>query len=480
MQERFIVAVDPGDSRISLTVSMVKDGVASVVHYAETPSQGIRHGTVFNPKKVCAPLCSLIHGAEEALDMEIHEVVIPYPRWKVSTEQISYSYKRTSPSDFISEEEIENLRMMALDDFRAELDPGLEIYGAVAQHFSTEDLFQVRESDIVGVTGEQVEGVYNVYYGAKKAVDNLDKVLSELNLSSRKYFLPEAVGDTVLVNDDKEQGVALIEIGGGVTSVSVFSLGVLRFYDSFPFGGKSVSTDIKLECGIPEALAENIKLGYGSCMPDRLYTLADKTLEIQGEGRSESQQLPVKYLAEVIGSRMREIASAALYLIGKSGYSDRLRSGIVLCGGGSEILSCSTLFAEMSGLDARINTVRNPLIITEGCPELSSPAAVSQLAMISLAAENTAINCAVTKEAPVEEEEDNNPEPTLFKEPIDEKPTDEEQKIADEIKKHRRDSKHPKNNGNRRTPISSWFKEFSQDLFNENIESGYQNTNDND
>lgn len=471
MQERFIVAVDPGDSRISLTVSMVKDGVASVVHYAEAPSQGIRHGTVFNPKKVCVPLGSLIKGAEEALDMEIHEVVIPYPRWKVSTESIEYSCERTSPSDFISEEEIENLRMMALDKFRAELDPGFEIYGAVAQHFSTEAHFQIKENDIVGVTGEEVTGTYNVYYGSKRAVDNLDKVLSELNLSSRKYFLPEATGETVLGGDDKEQGVALIEIGGGVTSVSIFSLGVLRFYDSFPFGGKSISTDIKLECKIPEALAENIKLGFGSCMPDRLYTIADKILDIQLEGHSESQQLPVKYLAEVIGSRMREIASAALYLIGKSGYSDRLRSGIVLCGGGSEILSCSALFAEMSGLDTRITAVRNPLIITEGCPELSAPSAVSQLAMISLAAENSMINCAVPKEAPIEEEvEDDTVEPTLFH--VD---TEEPPKPAVDDNKHQ-GSKGPKG------PKGPWglFKEWSQDLFNENIESGYKNTEDND
>lgn len=476
MQERFIVAVDPGDSRISLTVSMVKDGVASVVHYADAPSQGIRHGTIFNPKKVCVPLGSLIRGAEEALDMEIHEVVIPYPRWKVSTKQIRYNCKRTSPSDFISEEEIENLRMMALDDFKADLDPGFEIYGAVAQHFSTEDLFQVRENDIAGVTGEQVEGVYNVYYGSKRAVDNLDKVLCELNLSSRKYFLPEAIGDTILGNDDKEQGVALIEIGGGVTSVSVFNLGVLRFYDSFPFGGKSVSGDIKIECGIPEALAENIKLGYGSCMPDRLFTLADKTLEIQGEGRSESQQLPVKYLAEVIGSRMREIASAALYLIGKSGYSDRLRSGIVLCGGGAEILSCSALFAEMSGLDTRVAAVRHPLIITEGCPELSFPSAVSQLAMISIAAENAKINCATTKEAKIEEETIPGNEPTLFNdnEDIPPQPPIEDNKPQKPTKGDKGTPRRP-----RPTPMG-WFKELTQELFNENIESGYKNTEDNE
>ncbi len=471
MQERFIVAVDPGDSRISLTVSMVKDGVASVVHYAEAPSQGIRHGIVFNPKKVCTPLGSLIHGAEEVLDMEIHEVVIPYPRWKVSTKSIEYRCERTSPSDFISEEEIENLRMMALDKFRAELDPSFEIYGAVAQHFSTESLFQIKENDIVGVTGEVVTGTYNVYYGSKRAVDNLDKVLSELNISSRKYFLPEATGETILGSDDKEQGVALIEIGGGVTSVSVFSLGVLRFYDSFPFGGKSVSTDIKLECKIPEALAENIKLGFGSCMPDRLYTLADKILDIQLEGRSESQQLPVKYLAEVIGSRMREIASAALYLIGKSGYSDRLRSGIVLCGGGSEILSCSALFAEMSGLDTRITTVRNPLIITEGCPELSSPSAVSQLAMISLAAENSMINCAVPKEIEIkEEEEDDTIEPTLFHVDIEEPP-----KPTVDENKHQR----PRGPRGQKSPWGR-IKEWSQTIFDENIESGYKNTEDND
>ena len=82
MQERFIAAVDLGDSKISLSVCQVVDGIAEVVHYREAESRGIRRGTIFNPKQVCEPLARLIREAEEALDINIHEVVTAFPRWK--------------------------------------------------------------------------------------------------------------------------------------------------------------------------------------------------------------------------------------------------------------------------------------------------------------------------------------------------------------------------------------------------------------
>ena len=415
MQERFIAAVDLGASKISLTVCNVVDGVAQVLHYREAESRGIRRGTIFNPKQVCEPLGRLIREAEEALDINIHEVVTAYPRWKVSTDSVDESCQRSEPESFISEEEVTALKDSALTKFSAHIKSGTEIYGAVAQSYSTEDLFQAAEADVIGVTGSKFEGMYKVFTGAQKPVANIDKVMNELGIASYKFFVAEAVAETVLTSDEKEHGVALVEIGAGVTSVSVYHRGVLRFFDSFPFGGNSVTSDIHLECGIQETLAENIKLGFGSCMPDRLQSLGEKIIQIHDKRTGETQQLPVKYLAEIIGSRMREILNSALFLIGKSGYADSLRGGIVLTGGGAELLSASALMTELSGLPARVGFPHVTGISTDGCPEICSLAGVSQLAMIALCRDREYINCAILKELDVQPEEPvaaPEPEPT--------------------------------------------------------------------
>ena len=465
MQERFIAAVDLGASKISLSVCNVVDGVAQVLYYRETESQGIRHGIIFNPKKVCEPLGALIREAEETLEINIHEVVTAYPRWKVSTDEVEQSCNRSEPESFITEEEVAGLKDLAQEKFHSGIAAGSQIYGTVAQSYSTEDLFQAAEDDVIGVTGSKFEGTYKVFSGAAKPVANIDKVMNELGISSRKLFLAESVAETVLSSDEKEHGVALVEIGASVTSVSVYHRGVLRFYDSFPFGGNAITSDIHLECGIQEGLAENIKLGFGSCMPDRLQSLGEKIIQIHDNRTGESQQLPVKYLSEIIGSRMREIAGAALFLIGKSGYADNLRGGIVLAGGGAELLSASALFTELSGLPTRVGYPHESGISTDGCKEICELGGTSQLAMIAMVKDNEYVNCAILKEL------DTKPEEPKAEEPVRNNLFDEsapEEKQVEEPKKPAAKPKKPKKRGLFGT-LTEGLTNLTGNLFDDNI-----------
>lgn len=471
MQKRFIAAVDLGVSKISLSVCNIVDGVVEVVHYGEAESKGIRRGTIFNPKQVCEPLGRLIREAEEALEINIHEVVTAFPRWRVMTKDVEQSVERSDAESFITEDEVTGLKELALEKFLSGNKPGNMIYGAVAQSYSTEDLFQAAETDVVGVTASKFEGMYKVFYGAQKPIANIDKVMNELGIASRKFFLAEAVAETVLTSDEKEHGVALVEIGAGVTSVSVYHRGVLRFFDSFPFGGNSVTSDIHLECGIQETLAENIKLGFGSCMPDRLQSLGEKIIQIQDKRTGETQQLPVKYLAEIIGSRMREIANAALFLIGKSGYADSLRGGIVLTGGGAELLSASALFTELSGLPARVGFPHVSGISTDGCKDICSLAGVSQLALISLCKDKEYINCAILKEDDVpaaQPEPEPEPEPVVEDTVFEPAPAEQEKKV--EPKPDHKPAQKPRK-PSLLSRLTAGITEMTGSLFDENIGS---------
>ena len=272
------------------------------------------------------------------------------------------------------------------------------MYGAVAQSFSTEDAYHYSEADVVGMPSRSLEGEFKVFVGKKKAVRNIDIMLEKAGVAeAAKYFLPLSTADAVLSPEEKENGVALIEMGAGVTSLTICQDGILRYYSAIPFGGRNITADIKYECGFTEVLAENIKMAFGACMPERLQNMSEKTLQIRDEVDGSSRQVTVKYLSEVVTARVKEIVDAILFKIQESGYADKLRNGIVLTGGGANLVNCGNLIKQMSGYNVRIGYPRARRISVSGCPGISETSAAASVGMLMLASADTHIDCASEK-----------------------------------------------------------------------------------
>ncbi len=385
-EERYVAIVDFGSSKVSLSVCTVSSGIPdNLLFFKQMESDGIFRGNIFNPQKVSITLRALLNEAQEKNNLKITQIVVNLPRWKVRTEKICHKLDRSDANSYITPEDIQNLKGMAESELEHKLGSDEFIYGLLAQSYSTDDLFQVDENDITGATGSFLEGYFLAFIGPRKYKNNIDRVLNDLNIACRSYeFTPIIESKYVLTLEEREHGVALIEIGASVTSVSVYHKGVLRYYGAFPFGGKTVTSDIHTECNIPEKLAENIKKNWGFCMPDKLQNMSEKIIQIDDPRDGEHQQLPVKYLSEIINCRMKEIISACMYLIGESGYSDRLRMGIILSGGASQIKLCKSLVNQMTGLPCRIAYPNN----------YSSPADTAQEAMLIKSAMDNFGNCA--------------------------------------------------------------------------------------
>ena len=316
MEDRYIATVDLGTSKIALSVARISGENAEILFYREKPSDGVRYGCIYNPAKASVPLKEIIHEAEEELSIKITQVVIGVPRYGVTQETASANLDRSDAESCITQEEIDSIKEMALDSYPLSNPAEQEIYGASAQSFSTDDSMNYTESDVVGMPSAVIRGNFKIFIGVKKASRNIDIMLNKADVAlARKYFLPPLTADAVLHSEEKENGVALIEMGAGVTSVSIYQGGILRFYNAIPFGGRSISNDIKMECGFTESLAENIKLGFGACMPDKLLTMGDKILQIKDEENGTDQLLPVKYLSEIITARVKEIVDAVLFQI---------------------------------------------------------------------------------------------------------------------------------------------------------------------
>jgi len=441
MEERYLAATDLGSSKVALMIAKVEGDDVQVNYYGTRPSEGIRNGGVFNPQLARGPVSSLIHEAEEALGIKITQVLVGTPGYQV-VERVGEALIDKSDSDsVVTKEEIEALKNIALGEYPID-NPKMEsIYGCVPQSFSTDDQIQMTdENEIVGMISDMVGGHYKMFIGRKKLLDNIDQVFNGLQIARNEVFTPVALGNVILTADEKDSGVALVDMGAGVTSVAVYKGGILRHYASIPFGGATVTGDIRLESGFSEKLSENIKLAYGACIPEKLSNLGDKIIRVNYPESGNYRDIKIDYLARVIAAREKEIIEAILWEIQQSGFADDLRGGVVLTGGASEMTNISALFSDMSGYNVRVGyPKRNYSCI--GFPQARETAAATCVGLIMEAKANSRLNCvgqvfrkAEPSSETVEEEAEATPG-TLFGEKQMEGVETREEKVKPERKK---------------------------------------------
>lgn len=395
MEEKNIVAIDLGTSKIALTVAKVNGDDVQVVYYKETPSAGIKYSSVYNIMHVTEPLSRIIRDAEEALDIKITQAVVGMPKYPVRQESNSGIIKDRGEDTDITAEDIADLKSYAEDSYPLENPDKEAIYGAVAQSFSDGENFQIIENDIIGMTSDILEGHFKIFIGKKSDLKKIDTVMSKTGISVRKkYFTADTTAKAVLTDAEMESGVALIDFGGGSTSVTIYHGSIMRHYASIPFGGRNITNDIRTEGQISEKLAENIKLAFGACMPDKLQSLSEKVLHISSGNAEPDKKLPVKYLSEIITARVEEIIMAMLYEINESGFADMLRSGIVVTGGCAQIANLGNFIYELSGYRVRTGYPHGR-VSTVGCDGINETTAATSIGLILAAKEESNANCAI-------------------------------------------------------------------------------------
>ena len=442
MEERRIVSIDLGTSKVALAMTRLDGHNVEMEYYRETPSAGVSRGAVTNVKKASEAIAEAIRQAEECTGQTITGAVVNMPKYAVTRKGLVSRMERDG-NTCVEEGEIAMLRTNAVNDCEAEIDEHECVYEAVAQSYSDEEDFQIPEEEAVGRTSTSLEGNFHLYVGRRKSISDIDQAFTLAGRSCGMKFFPAIAGaESVLSPDEKENGVALVDIGAGATSVSIWKDGIMRWYDSIPFGGALVTRDIQKICRIGEKLAENIKKAYGVCMPERLYSLSDKVLKIQGDRQNPSCELPVKFLSKIVTARMKEIVEAVLYMIQESGYADSINSGIVLTGGGSRIGQCTFLVKEMSGLNVRQGMSRILFTQVGMCDGVMETPATLAVGMMLSARQRGYANCAIpadprateTATAEPQPQPDEEPEETVFSTEPEKTETQEQEKTVKEKK----------------------------------------------
>lgn len=406
--EKHIVALDLGSSKLAITVAQVNGSDVQIIYYKETASAGIRYSSVFNVMHVTEPLKRLISDAEEQLGIKINQAVVGMPKFPIRQETSNGKITNRGEGTEITDEDIAFLKSLAEDSYPLKDAEKEAIYGAVAQSFSDGENFQIIENDIIGMTSDILEGNFKIFIGKKSDLRKIDQVMNKVGITgTKKYFTADTTAKAVLTPYEMENGVALVDFGAGCTSVTIYHDSIMRHYASIPFGGKNITDDIKSECQISQRLAENIKLGFGACMPEKLQSLSDKIIHITSNTTEPDKKLPVKYLSEIITARVEEIMMAILYEIHQSGFADSLRSGIVITGGGAQIPNLGNFIYDISGYRVKTGYPQN-LFSHLGCEDITETSATTSIGLI-LAAKDDMGNCVQNAEVSSDPFQSDNP-----------------------------------------------------------------------
>jgi hypothetical protein len=192
--------------------------------------------------------------------IHILQVVVGMPRSEVAQVTASARIERTSPDEYISAEEVESLKSIALETYPLPNPDNQIMYGAVAQSFSIDDEIQLVENEVVGTLSSALEGNFKVFIGNRRATTALDKIFNSLDIAvAKKYFLPAVVARTVLTDEEMAGGVALVDVGAGVTSVAIYH-GVNASILGHDLYALSQTSAVQLS-DLPDALQASLREG---------------------------------------------------------------------------------------------------------------------------------------------------------------------------------------------------------------------------
>lgn len=345
--EKIFAAVDVGSTKIvALAGKKTDDGKIQIIGLGHSASRGVKRGVVLNVEEAFAAISDAIAQAEKESGQDIENVYVNISGQQLTT--LTTRQQRTFGRDHcVSESDIDQMLQMAQ---QIGLEEGMSIY-----HINPEFYTIDGESGItspVGTIGEKIEANFKIHVAPESYQRNVDMCFNRGSINVQKAILdPIASSEVVLTDEEKETGVALVDIGGGTTKISIFCDGVLCYTSMVPFGGNVVTSDIKEGCAITVRQAESLKVQFGQAIAD--FAPEEKVVTIPVNGW-EPRQISFKSLANIIQARMEDIVAYFFYAIRKSGYADKLGAGIVITGGTALLPNMGQLIKFHTGYDVRV------------------------------------------------------------------------------------------------------------------------------
>jgi len=350
-RDNLIVGLDIGTTKICAIVgNLTEDGI-DIVGIGSSPSHGLRKGVVINIDSTVQSIRKAIEEAELMAGCEIKTVFAGIAGGHIkginSQGVIAIKNREVSPDDV--KRVIEAAKAIAIPMDR-------EVIHILPQEFIIDDQDGIREP--LGMSGVRLEAKVHIVTGAAASAQNIVKSCNRAGLDVSDIVLEQlASSEAVLSPEEKELGVALVDIGGGTTDVAIFVDGAIKHTSVLSLGGHQITNDIAVGLRTPMAEAEKIKHKYGCCLASMVGK--DETIEVPSVGGRKPRILSRQLLAEILEPRVEEIFTLVNREIVKSGFEDMIASGVVITGGSTILEGMPELAEQIFNLPVRRGTPQN-------------------------------------------------------------------------------------------------------------------------
>lgn len=371
--KNYVVAIDLGTSNVVVAVGEQTPQGLRVAALVERACQGVNAGLVENIELVA----SAIDQAKEEIRRQIGV------RITEAYAGISGNFVRcASHRDYVftddkllgvSQSDVDRL----FDRMRNVQAPGDEvIMERIPQNYMTDNGIEV--SNPVGSFSGKLSSTFNFILCAQMPIQRLELALKRSGITLKGvYTNAHVLPEVILSPDDKEEGSAVINIGGGLTDVAVYHGGTLRYVATIPIGGNAINRDIRSQ-SIPERYVERLKCRFGSAVME---LAPDSQIHIEGRTARESKDILLKNLSSVIEARMKDIVDYVQQELQNSGYAQKLSYGLVVTGGVAQLKDIDELFRRQTGYDVRIGYAEEG-VAPESVEQFASPAYATAIALL--------------------------------------------------------------------------------------------------
>ncbi|MCD6542983.1 MAG: cell division protein FtsA [Flavobacteriaceae bacterium] len=364
------VGLDIGTTKIVAMVGKQDAyGKIEVLGTGKAKSLGVHRGVVNNITQTIQSIQQAVDEAESASGEKIKEVVVGIAGQHIRSLHHSDYITRSNSEQVIDENDIERLINQV---YKLVMLPGEEIIHVLPQDFKVDGQAEIKTP--IGMYGGRLEANFHVVVGQVSSIRNIGRCIKSAGLELANITLePLASADAVLSQEEKEAGVALIDIGGGTTDLAIFKDGIIRHTAVISFGGGMITEDIKEGCSIIEKQAELLKTKFGSAWPGE--NKDNEIVSIPGLRGREPKEITLKNLSKIIHARVLEIVEQVFLEIKNYGHEEtkkKLIAGIVLTGGGAQLKHIKQLVEYITGMDTRIG-YPNEHLASNSDAELSSP-----------------------------------------------------------------------------------------------------------
>ena len=369
-ETNYSVGLDIGTTKIVAIIGKENEyGKIEILGIGKSKSLGVHRGVVNNITQTIESIQQAVQQAETDSGLKIDTVSVGIAGQHIRSLQHSDYITRANSEEVIGYEDVDNLCNQV---YKLVMLPGEEIIHVLPQEFKVDGQAEIKEP--MGMYGGRLEANFHVVVGQVSSIKNIVRCIKSAGLNLGEISLePLASANAVLSQEEKEAGVALIDIGGGTTDLAIFKDGIIRHTAVIPFGGNVITEDIKEGCSIIEKQAELLKIKFGSAWPGE--NKDNEIVSIPGLRGRDPKEITLKNLSKIIHARVVEIIEQVYVEIKNYGHEEqkkKLIGGIVLTGGGSQLKHLKQLVEYITGMDTRIG-YPNEHLAGDSEEEIASP-----------------------------------------------------------------------------------------------------------